>query len=1852
MRKLITNLIRKKGFLICIFIILILISIETIFLKAKTNNSLTVINGEGTKTSTEIRITDEYIKLNYIESNGKQFLNTNYVPNSKTTMILDFENTNTSINSVIYCARGVETTSDTFTAFYLNGSIRLDYGNYQNHTNISIEQSTRNQLIISPGKLTLNGEEYEFQTTGLSDAKGTLAFFASYTGNSEKQSYYSYMKLYGAKIYENDNLIHEYIPAQRVSDKKIGLYDKKDNIFFENSGSEEFSYITSQTPNTGDIVKVSASTITGYNWESWVTNDESILKGSTQIEYTFTMPETGVTLTATALPKEYTITLNPNGATTIGTGSVKAIYNSCDLEDNIINPTKENATFYGWSLYPNSNNILINYNGELIKNVENYTDANGKWIYDGDITLYASWANEIVFDLAKGCISFSSSIYSGKDSEGNTITGTHILDNKYVITQSNNETITENTITFSESCDIPFDITLKNVNMGITDVPIRDTDFYWEYEAQNRKGMIFIPAIETKKVTLKLSGENAVRAIRYYTSDKNYSTPDDCNKDSYLKITSASGDGQEDGILYLPKKVETENVIDFVNSNEEYNHYATVIGSEDNRDGVTGITIEGGTIQALTTNVDSTTAIGAGANGYAEIKITGGKIVASSNSTGATIGGGTGVRKQGGDSTIEITGGKIYANNYSLKSFHEYKKTAGGVAIGGGSSFGDVGNSSNITITGGIVEAFANDGNGIGGGNSVCENGGEAIVTITGGTIRSNNIGGGFSKEYGYAFSEVMVNGGTINSQISTQPTNGSRNVYLTRATLYSKDVAMTNQAISSLKEIGLTSNYGLNDVKTDENGTLYIWTPSGSVITGANDGTNDYEGSVASKTVGILQHNSSKQYYATKISYNRDIALYTDKDLTSEFSGSLMAPSNTNTSFWIKTNTYDTDKYYGVNVYMSDGTEMKKIEPTEADTSNGIYKYTINITSDNYMWIETNENNSNKKLSIDLSLGNAVIENKKVTVNGYTLDSYDGDFYLTSAGLGVTNNLILKSGIATITTNSLVISSTTSGIFVENGELNLYSSTSNDSITSTDEPAVKLSKGATFNMYDTVNGSIELKTTKAETSAIGGSGSVMISKNGGFMTLTQGENATDITAENYTFVAQKQLSNSELPYNVTLVGRTFIGYSSLYKDGSTTKMYNQTDKHTTTDKNEEFKAIGVEYINYGNETIVPTINNNNVEFAVSGIASGRTLTAHVQNGGTLLSNTDYTWIQKNTTGTLIVNGSSINEHLVVAVIEADELAIVVDAVDKTFEYDNTPHSIEVRVIFPTTGVKLEYSTDSKSLNSDGTKNESANWSETNPEFNTVGIHNVYWVASAEHYNNKTGSNKITITKATNYFTSGGVMIESINKGGTLNPNATSKYGTPYYEYSSSYNGTYTTKEPTEAGIYYVRAVVKGTNEYTEIISEPVAFFIEDPTIYVLGMCSWEKINTIGAEKDQTVTISKDKEISTLMNFNYVPDKTNSNYITFEFSESPSIGTTLKLIDFSDTENTYVYYYPVTTEITKVASNEFMKIGTATKETFEKTVDGETANVLYQLNIKYKEMPSSTSTLKITKKTGNTDVTLMTPVTLKVGNQDEEGSILVPTVTMSENNHKVTIATKITDLAVTTNFSNVLTVSLFESNGTTAKAFSDNVKVEINGKQTNINGNLATIGDIENGNVETIITGLNAGSYKVKIGIANVRNNLNDIKFPMKSRIENVSKEVDFVIARYPSYALNVKTEKIEDRIVNTAEESKTISLNLKYKAVNTIETPSVYVVVKKKSNDTNYNTIINNWTYTLADQIKDTTNSTDKIESTTMTLNIPQGSENGFYRVFITIGDKTTSLNIVIYDGEMSEVIVGQNDT
>ena len=57
-------------------------------------------------------------------------------------------------------------------------------------------------------------------------------------------------------------------------------------------------------------------------------------------------------------------------------------------------------------------------------------------------------------------------------------------------------------------------------------------------------------------------------------------------------------------------------------------------------------------------------------------------------------------------------------------------------------------------------------------------------------------------------------------------------------------------------------------------------------------------------------------------------------------------------------------------------------------------------------------------------------------------------------------------------------------------------------------------------------------------------------------------------------------------------------------------------------------------------------------------------------------------------------------------------------------------------------------------------------------------------------------------------------------------PSATAKYGDVVYTYSDSKDGTYTSEVPKNAGTYYVKASVAGTENYTVLESAPVAFEI------------------------------------------------------------------------------------------------------------------------------------------------------------------------------------------------------------------------------------------------------------------------------------------------------------------------------------------------------------------------------------------------------------------------------------------
>ena len=367
----------------------------------------------------------------------------------------------------------------------------------------------------------------------------------------------------------------------------------------------------------------------------------------------------------------------------------------------------------------------------------------------------------ITMDIGQGAITLGAT-YSGKDSEGNVVSGSHLATNIYVITHKENGQKTTNNIVFDGHHEnAPFNVTLDNVNMGAT--PTNHNQAPGNSGVNTPTGgQITIKALQTtiKKVTLVLKGENQVRNITYYNAGDT-STPQ--TVDSYLKITDINGDGAvgdgiDGGSLYIPYKIETEAEIEaFVATKTNYNHWNAGIGGIDSQSLVQNLHIAGGKIQVVTTLGDNCTAIGAGGNGYCEMLISGGEVIAHCNGTGAAIGGGIGWNAAGGKSNVTITGGKIYAKNHSeIKSGDEL---VGGVAIGSGSSFHAAGSEGIVTITGGYVEAYGTFGNGIGGGNSSTSTGGKATINITGGTVIASSIGGGDSKSGAGGSASVTVSG-------------------------------------------------------------------------------------------------------------------------------------------------------------------------------------------------------------------------------------------------------------------------------------------------------------------------------------------------------------------------------------------------------------------------------------------------------------------------------------------------------------------------------------------------------------------------------------------------------------------------------------------------------------------------------------------------------------------------------------------------------------------------------------------------------------------------------------------------------------------------------------------------------------------------------------------------------------------------------------------------------------------------------------------------------------------------------------------------------------------------------------
>ena len=187
-------------------------------------------------------------------------------------------------------------------------------------------------------------------------------------------------------------------------------------------------------------------------------------------------------------------------------------------------------------------------------------------------------------------------------------------------------------------------------------------------------------------------------------------------------------------------------------------------------------------------------------------------------------------------------------------------------------------------------------------------------------------------------------------------------------------------------------------------------------------------------------------------------------------------------------------------------------------------------------------------------------------------------------------------------------------------------------------------------------------------------------------------------------------------------------------------------------------------------------------------------------------------------------------------------------------------------------------------------------WEDLKSSPSKVGTYRVViGLSGNDNYKPASATLDFTISKADNAWAKE-FSIKGWKYNETANvPTAKAQFGDVKFTYSSEENGTYTSKVPKNAGTYYVKASVAGTENYTGLESAPVAFEIakaipsyEKVTGLVLGQGqALSKIELPEQFKWVDETMTADELGTHTFKAIYTPEDT-ANYQTIEVKVVPT----------------------------------------------------------------------------------------------------------------------------------------------------------------------------------------------------------------------------------------------------------------------------------------------------------------------------------------------------------------------------
>lgn len=182
-----------------------------------------------------------YTQLEYIQSSGTQYIDTEFAPNQDTTVVCEVSSYGLSKeNQAAFGARTAIAGNDryTFVISSSSKSYRSGFGGTNADFPTDFDVSGLLTINKTKNKTTLNGEVSVTNTSSAFQTPYPIFLFCINTAGSA--SALSSIKIHACKIYDNGTLVRDFVPCKNASGA-VGLYDTVEKQFYTNAGTGTFT---------------------------------------------------------------------------------------------------------------------------------------------------------------------------------------------------------------------------------------------------------------------------------------------------------------------------------------------------------------------------------------------------------------------------------------------------------------------------------------------------------------------------------------------------------------------------------------------------------------------------------------------------------------------------------------------------------------------------------------------------------------------------------------------------------------------------------------------------------------------------------------------------------------------------------------------------------------------------------------------------------------------------------------------------------------------------------------------------------------------------------------------------------------------------------------------------------------------------------------------------------------------------------------------------------------------------------------------------------------------------------------------------------------------------------------------------------------------------------------------------------------------------------------------------------------------------------------------------------------------------------------------------------------------------